>query len=183
MMGRMATTTLLTWEEFERLPDRPGKRELLKGELIELPAPKDRHNGSAHRILFRLCAALEEAHARGEALRLGEARLERGYLLGPESWLQPDVSVTHAGQTISDYAEGSPAIAIGVVSPSNTPRELAIKTATYFQFGALEVWHFYPDERHVVVYVAGAEPVTIRDFLATPLLPGFTLNVQETLCA
>jgi Uma2 family endonuclease len=181
MMDRMATTTLLTWEEFERLPDDPGKRELLKGELIELPPPKDQHNGSAHRILFRLCATLEEAHARGEALSLGEARLERGYLLGGKNWLQPDVSVTHANQTIKDYAEGSPAIAIEVVSPSNTPRFLAEKTAAYFEFGALEVWHFYPDERHVVVHVAGAEPVTICDFVTTPLLPGFTLNVQEIL--
>ncbi len=182
MMDRMATTTLLTWEEFERLPDRSGKRELLKGELIELPPPKDRHNERAHRILFRLCAALEEAHARGEALGLGEARLERGYQLGGENWLQPDVSVTHAGQTIKDYAEGSPAIAIEVVSPGNTPQALANKTRTYLEFGALEVWHFYPDERHVVVYVAGAaDPVIIRDFLTTPLIPGFTLNVQDIL--
>jgi len=32
-----ATTTRLTFEEFERLPEQPGKRELLKGELIEVP--------------------------------------------------------------------------------------------------------------------------------------------------
>jgi Uma2 family endonuclease len=183
MTDRMATPTLLTWEEFERLPDDPGKRELLKGELIQLPPPKDRHNGSAHRILFRLCTALEEAHARGEGLSLGEARLERGYLLDGTNWLQPDVSVTHAHQTIKDYAEGSPAIAIEVVSPSNTPQKLAKKTAAYFHFGALEVWHFYPDEPHAVVYVAVADPVTIRDFLITPLLPGFRLNVQDVLCA
>jgi Uma2 family endonuclease len=63
----------------------------------------------------------------------------------------------------------------------NTPRELAIKTAIYFEFGALEVWHFYPDERHVVVHGAGAEPVTIHDFVTTPLLPGFALDLQEIL--
>jgi hypothetical protein len=33
----------------------------------------------------------------------------------------------------------------------------------------------------VVVHVAGAEPVTVRDFLTTPLLPGFALDVQEIL--
>jgi len=31
----MATTTLLSFEEFEQLPDEPGKVELLDGELIE----------------------------------------------------------------------------------------------------------------------------------------------------
>ena len=181
MMDSMATSTLLTWEEFEQLPDRPGKRELLKGELIELPPPISRHNTIMHMILFGLHAALEKAHARGEARGLGEARVEEGYQLGPRNWLRPDVSVKHARQTGGKYMEGSPAIAIEVVSPSNTPQTLAEKTAAYFKFGVLEVWHFYPDERHVVVHVAGAEPVTIRDFVTTPLLPGFTLNVQEIL--
>jgi Uma2 family endonuclease len=181
MMDRMATTTLLTWEEFERLPDRSGKQELLKGELIELPPPKDWHNRIARTIFLWLYAAVEEAHRPGEARSLGEVRIEAGYRLGPRTCLQPDVSVTHAGQTARDYLERSPAIAIEVVSPSNTPRNLADKTAAYFEFGALEVWHFYPDEHHVVVYVAGAEPATIRDFVTTPLLPGLPLDVQEIL--
>lgn len=45
-----ATTTQLTFEEFEKLPDAPGKRELLDGELIELPPPKRRHTLTQHRI-------------------------------------------------------------------------------------------------------------------------------------
>jgi Uma2 family endonuclease len=36
--------TLLTFEEFEQLPDRPGKDELLRGELIQMPPGKLRHN-------------------------------------------------------------------------------------------------------------------------------------------
>jgi Uma2 family endonuclease len=181
MMDRMATTTLLTWEEFERLPEQSGKQELLKGELIELPPPKDRHNKIARTIFLWLYAAVEEAHARGEARGLGEVRIEAGYRLGPRTCLQPDVSVTHAGQTARDYLERSPAIAVEVASPSNTPQKLAKKTAAYFEFGALEVWHFYPAERHVVAHVAGADPVTIRDFLTTPLIPGLALDVQEIL--
>jgi Uma2 family endonuclease len=184
MMNRMATSTQLTWEEFERLPDQAGKQELLKGELIELPPAKDRHHNISESIRDLLKAAIEEAHARGQALDLGRAHQEKGYRLGYRNWLQPDVSVTHAGQTAGDYMEGAPAIAIEVVSPNNTPRALAIKTALYFEFGALEVWHFYPDEdRRVVVYVAGAEPVTVRDFVKTALLPGFVLDVQDTLRA
>jgi Uma2 family endonuclease len=180
-MDSMATTTLLTWEEFERLPDQPGKRELLKGELIELPPAKHRHHNISERVRDLLKASLDEAHARGDALVLGHAHQEMGYQLGGQSWLQPDVSVTHAGQAAHDYMEGAPAIAIEIVSPSNTPRALARKTQLYFEFGALEVWHFYPDERHAVVHVAGAAPVTIRDFVRTPLLPGFALNVPDIL--
>ena len=85
----MATTTLLTWEQFEQLPDDPGKRELLKGELIELPPPIDQHNKVVLRILFWFYAALEQAHARGEALSLGEVRTEAGYMLGSRTGSSP----------------------------------------------------------------------------------------------
>ena len=59
-MFRMGTTrTILTFEEFENLPSQPGKCELLRGELLELPAAKLRHNRLSHRIYKRLEAALE----------------------------------------------------------------------------------------------------------------------------
>ena len=51
MMNLMgATSPLLSFEEFEKLPDAPGKRELLDGELIELPPPKRKHTITEHRI-------------------------------------------------------------------------------------------------------------------------------------
>jgi hypothetical protein len=34
-----AVGTLLTFEQFEQLPDKDGRRELLEGELIEVPPP------------------------------------------------------------------------------------------------------------------------------------------------
>ena len=102
-MVHMGTTrTILTFEEFESLPDRPGKQELLRGELIDLPPAELRHNRIAHRIYEELKSALNQAHARGEALDLGEAYHEMGYQLAGHSWVQPDVSVTHA-----DRARGS----------------------------------------------------------------------------
>ena len=61
------TTALLTFEEFERLPDRPGKCELLKGELIELPPSELKHDRTSRRIFRCLDAAVAGAHARGEA--------------------------------------------------------------------------------------------------------------------
>src|SRR5258708_10586936 len=102
MIVHMGTTqtpqTMLTFEEFERMPDRPGKQELLRGELIDLPPAELRHNRISHRIYKHLDAALNQAHARGEALDLGEGYIEMGYQMADHSWVQPDVSVTHAGQ-------------------------------------------------------------------------------------
>src|ERR1700686_5267362 len=90
--------TLLTFEEFEKLPSRPGKQELLRGELIEMPPAKRKHNKRAERLFLLLHTALAEMHTRGAALQLGEACFEMGYKLGKRSWLIPDVSITHAGQ-------------------------------------------------------------------------------------
>ncbi len=146
--------------------------------FLELDPLADR---IARGLVVPLSAALERSHTRGEALRLGQARIRRGYSVGYRFWFHPDASITHAGHTPRDYMDGSPAIAIEVVLPSDTPGRLSLRTSIYFDTGALEVWHFYPDERHVVVHVAGAEPVTVRDFVTTPLIPGFALDVQEML--
>lgn len=48
-MGAVPTT--LTMEEFLELAELPaGKRELLRGELIELPAAKKRHTQNCRRL-------------------------------------------------------------------------------------------------------------------------------------
>src|SRR5690349_16146728 len=102
-MGTTTTLRLLTFEEFENLPEQPGKQELLEGELIELPPPETKHGRGTHRTYHQLLAALEAAQARGEALNLGEVFMEMGYKLSKKSYVQPDVSVTHAGQHEEKY--------------------------------------------------------------------------------
>ena len=73
LMGMgVPTTTTLTFEEFERLPDHTGKRELVRGEVIELPPAKYRHNRTGMKVYKRIDAALEQAHSVGQAAALGE---------------------------------------------------------------------------------------------------------------
>ncbi|SPE37159.1 conserved hypothetical protein [Candidatus Sulfopaludibacter sp. SbA3] len=171
----------MSFEEFERLPDRPGKRELLGGEVIEWPPAEFAHNEIADRICDLLKAAVKEAHASGQAANLGRVYHEMGYRLGT-GYLQPDVSVTHAGQTVHQYLEGAPAIAIEVVSPGNRAEELDSKVALYFEHGGREVWRVYPKTKHVMVHVNGKDHVTLEDIaVTTPLLPGFKLAVVELL--
>ena len=100
--------TLLTFEQFEQLPDEAGKSELLGGELIELPPAEFRHNEISRRLFLWLRATLRKLHRCGRAAEPGTAYHEMGYQLGPLTWLQPDVSITHAGQPEGDYFEGAP---------------------------------------------------------------------------
>jgi Uma2 family endonuclease len=178
-----AIKTSLSFDEFERLPDRPGKQELLQGELIELPPPESSHSRISLKIFKRLDEALESAHARGDAADLGDAFHETGYQLSRDVYVIPDVSVNHAAQEEGKYFQGSPAIAIEVISPSNSAEDLLRKTKVYFQFGAREVWQFYPNLRAVLVYTSPAQVSEVGedDSLSTPLLPGFSLPIRDLL--
>ena len=171
------TQTLLSFEEFERLPDTAGQRELLKGELIELPPPEFRHTAIAHRIYKRLDVALNEAHVRGEAAELGVPYIEMGYKLSGDSF-----SVALAAGEPEKYIEGSPAIAVEVISPSNTVEEMDLKTKLYFDNGALEVWLIHRKARFITVHVLGqTREIGGNDTLTTTVLPGFQFHVREIL--
>ena len=177
------TTGQVTFEEFERMPEKPGKQELLNGELIESPPAEYKHNTTSEEIFIRLRTVLADAHARSEAQALGTVHIEMGYKLG-RHWVQPDVSITHAGQPAGKYLEGAPAIAIEVVSPSNTAETLELKTKLYFEYGAREVWRFYPKTCRVHVNTSDGRGLIVPkdQSVTTPLLPGFTLSVAEVLC-
>jgi Uma2 family endonuclease len=180
MVSMGTVKTLLTFEEFEQLPDQPGKQELVRGELIEMPPADYKHNDIADRIYGSLKAAIEQAHARGEAGELGRVFHEMGYLLPGECWLQPDVSVTQAGQRVEKYLIGAPAIAVEVIWPSNTARQIDAKAALYFEFCAREAWRVSPKKKQVTIQVPGGVRVIAgNSVITTPLLPGWALSVQE----
>ena len=59
-----ATTNLMSWESFEKLPDDAMHRELIEGELQTLPPPKSGHSRVAMRLLKALLPAEEIAGGR-----------------------------------------------------------------------------------------------------------------------
>jgi len=171
------TSNLLTFEEFERLPihEEPGKRELLEGELIEMPPADREHNKLAILIYHLLLDALKAAHARGEALDLGEVLIEAGYKLPGARYVQPDVSITHAAHKYAKYYADAPAIAIEVISESNTALAMEKKLLLYFRYGAREVWHVHRDPLHFVIHLGDTSRTIREGSITTALLPGFEL--------
>src|SRR5690348_9528131 len=111
----MGTKTLLSLEEFERLPGNGMRHELNKGDLVEMPPPKSRHAITAARIAEVLRRQVSEES--------GYILVEAGYQLSvsPPTIRQPDVSYLTArrmDQTPEDaYFEGAPELAIEIVSP------------------------------------------------------------------
>jgi Uma2 family endonuclease len=175
----MATTThLLTWKEFEQLPDE--HLEILEGELITLPPPK-----SGHSIVSENAAdLLRPLKANG----LGRVYREAGFKLSedPATWIQPDVSFVKMERVRAtkpnDYFLGAPELAIEVVSPSETAETLSRKIDLLLAGGSLAVWVIYPSKREVRVFLPDGTSFRrgLNDVLTLPgLLPGWELPVAR----
>lgn len=168
----MIATAALTFEEFEQLPDEPGKQELLNGELIALPPANDRHMRIAQRLLLYLLARLD-----GGPLA---ARMETGYRLGGATWVVPDVSVPHPGQSTAQYLEGAPLLAVEIISPANRALNVERKLRLYFEHGAMEVWVIYPESGIVEVHDARGSLKLVTKFQSVAL-PGAEVDPSQFL--
>ncbi len=173
------TVANMTFEEFERLPDSPGKLELLRGEVIELPPAKLKHNEISERLFQRLNALLADTHKRGDSGALGKVHHEMGYRVGG-GWLIPDVSITHADQQAGDYYLGSPALVVEVISDDNTADHVDGKIEEYSRNGAREIWVVYPARKHVWIYTSGTAEVRSGEFRAE-ILDGGAIDLDEIL--
>jgi len=164
----------MTFTEFEKLPETAGKQELLKGELLELPPAKNRHNDIAERF-FKLLIAIPS----WPAADLGKVHIERGYRIG-DGWLQPDVSVAGKDQKADDYYLGSPVLAIEIISNEKTADKVDRKIALYFQDGAEQVWVVYPESRRMWVYFSDGT-AEVHTVSYNSKLLGVTLDLVELI--
>jgi Uma2 family endonuclease len=123
-------TSLMTFAQFEQLPCLDGfKRELVSGEIVTMPPPKKILSDIALQIQRILTRHFEWQRVRPD---------HNGYRIGPDNWLEPDVSVTWPDQAVEDgYFVGSPMLVVEVLSRGE---EIDEKLALYLDRGAKGVW-------------------------------------------
>jgi Uma2 family endonuclease len=119
------------------------------------------------------------------AHRLGKVFGPDGMVrLEPEQIRIPDVAFISkqrfAGRTLTPGAfwELGCDLAVEVISPSNTRREMERKLGDYFEAGVRVVWLVYLKTREVVVYSSTNNSITLRgdDVLdGGTILPGFSV--------
>jgi Uma2 family endonuclease len=179
---RTIASGLLTFEEFERMPDEPGKLELLEGELIRMPPAKRKHMHTTQRRFLLLDRMVEDLRRGRPQLGLGDVYMVMGYRMGsdPGTWLVPDASITHIGQTGDDYYEGAPLVAIEVASESQSAAHLEAKAEMYLSRGSQEVWLIFPKTRRVWICRAGASTIEVQDNgIRSELLPGTEIRFED----
>lgn len=149
----MATTTnLLSWAEFEQLPDDGMHHEIIEGELINYPPPKWKHSDVASNAFVALLPLRQNG--------LGRVHAEAGYKIShnPPSWIQPDVSFVRAERidTVAPggYLTGAPELAVEIVSPSESAIDLDRKVEALLAAGSQQVWVVYPVSRKVRVFLS-----------------------------
>ena len=122
--------------------------------------------------------------------RLGKFFLaETGFLLGrdPDTVRAPDISFIRKDHLPSPLPEdaywpGAPDLAVEIVSPGDTFRELDEKVQAWLDAGAKLVWVVNPKWRSVSVYRSAADIkiLTENDQLTgEDVLPGFTCRVGD----
>ncbi|HXI15520.1 MAG TPA: Uma2 family endonuclease [Chloroflexota bacterium] len=179
----MATATaLMTAEEFLLMPKGVNKHELVNGEVIEL-SPVGRPHG---RTQARFCMFIGP-HV--ESDRLGEVFVEVGFTLArnPDVVRAPDVSFVSEEQLLRTPLEpgffaGYPDIAVEVVSPGDTIREIEDKVQAYFDAGTRLVWLAYSDRRRVMVRYPDGRGLMLSGDDVLPgedVMPGFSVTIND----
>lgn len=178
----MGAKTLLTIEHLERLPETCDvSYELDQGERVEVSSASLLHNCIRGRVLCRLLDHLnthknESVAVANQSFRLSEntVRTPDVALISPSQLplLQPERSIQPF----------SPALAIEIMSASDTIHEQARRIEQYLEAGTRAVWVFVTVMPEILIYSAAAHPVilTAEDSLEeAALLPGFSARVEE----
>src|SRR5271169_4924118 len=138
----MATKTLLTVEDFMRLPEsvdtKDVRYELVEGELITMSPGMLPHKLIRDNLLVVLRAYIANQ-------KLGTVVSEQPFQVSKRTVRVPDVAFVQAGRELASDRpiEGAPDLAVEVVSPSNTPHEIEQRISDYFAAGCERVWVFH----------------------------------------
>jgi Uma2 family endonuclease len=155
--------------------------ELVDGVLVEKAVGY--YESWLGAILIHFLMRYLEDNDRGLVLGAdGLTRMEPGLVRMPDvgfySWehypnrLLPD----------GTFLQRAPDLAVEILSPSNTEREMDRKRREYFDGGAHLVWQVYPPARRVRVYTtvdAFVELDEDQTLEGGTVLPGFTLPVRH----
>lgn len=180
----MSSVTLVSADELLTLPHGMGKRyELVKGELRVMPPFGWRHGQVIHNVQGLLGAfILDRGLGRGFGGRTGFF-LARN----PDTVRAPDFAfISNKNVPQEDPSEafwpGAPDLAVEVLSPGDTTKEVNEKVQAWLSAGSQSVWIVDPIGETVAIHRSRTD-IQIRTAGETleggSVVPGFSCPVDE----
>jgi Uma2 family endonuclease len=173
----MATTTLVTVQEFLQMPEPEGQKlELIGGEVVSMGRGKIPHEVAKKNLTKVLVVWLAQNP-------IAELFPETMYQLDKYNSLIPDLGVIFPGRLSpgsTGWIQAAPELAIEVVSSESAER-LEQKIELYFAHGSQSVWVVYPKQRVVWVFDDNGQSRKFEQSqtLEDPVLPGFSAPVSS----
>jgi Uma2 family endonuclease len=182
LSGTYTYADYLKWEFEERL-------ELIRGKIFRMsPAPASNHQRISATIHMEIGYFLKKKRCRAFAAPF-DVRFPRRSKDDQEieTVLQPDICVICDPAKIDERGGiGAPDIVIEILSPGNNKKELKNKYEVYQEAGVLEYWIFHPAEKTFLRYMLDehkkfrlSDFLTLGDEVTSPVLPGFSLSLDE----
>jgi Uma2 family endonuclease len=173
-----------TEADLQALPEDGFNHELVDGELVISPKNDFLHG----KITARLSAALLVF---AEARRLGSILdSSTGFRMNNLNVRAPDISFVSRerlkalefGASTRAFFPGAPDLAIEVLSPNNTRKEIDARLKDYFSSGARLAWIIDPTDQRVEIChsLTQRKRLGSADFLdGENVLPGFRHSIAE----
>ena len=160
----MSTATSVTAEQLLRMPDDGCRYELIAGVLRKMTPAGWRHGIIAGRLHGWLAK-----HTDQQSLGF-IVSAETGFLLSraPDTVRAPDIAFIRKDRLAAAPPEeafwpGAPDLAVEVVSPDDTLREVDEKARAWLDAGTAMVWVVNPRRRSVTVYRSASDIKTLTE--------------------
>ncbi len=176
----MVTTQLHTAEDLLALASTEADYELIEGELVPM-VPTNFDHGDLQIAIGTLLRTYVDAQDLGRVVGDTGFTFKRS----PDTVLAPDLAFVRTERLPLDrsgFPDLAPDLAVEIVSPGNTPGELARKIGIYLDAGVRAVWIVYPSERQLVVHAPAGPPRVFAEgdrVDGGEVIPGLSLSVTD----
>jgi Uma2 family endonuclease len=181
-MAFSTETKVWTDEEFMALPKDGHRYELVDGEPIDMGNSGMEHGGIGS-FLGGLLAIYVRQHKLGIVCDSSTAfTMKSGNKRSPDVSFVAKERLKGLKRPPRGFFQGSPDLAVEILSPNNTVEEIHEKIVEYFDNDTRLVWVIHPDERYVLVYHSPEPDCLLRpqDTLdGEDIVHGFSMSVAE----
>ena len=176
----ISTAIKYTYADYLETSD-DERYELLYGELVMAPAPREIHQSILGRLHIDMGVFLDEHN-------LGYIYFSPfDVVLSDENVVQPDllfISNERAHIITPDNIQGAPDLVVEILSPATAERDRNVKFELYAQHGVQEYWIVDPDARSITVFLLNegefeeVDTYSEGETLTSPILEGFTFTLE-----